>query len=282
MIFPAPSLLPGLALSGGALLAVAGVGKLYAGVRGLDSDSAIRRALGVGPSAWRRVEIGAAAVECLTSTALLAGLAPEAAGAALAAQGVVFTVLLANARRVGVPGGCGCIGWRRTGAESMTWRSQARALWVVAAGLLQLTAPWPGLVGLARPGPVAGAVAGAILVVLLSARVPRTPRCHRRLWLPLRDTLQALQRHPVYTAMAAAAGPPADVFGYRRAGCADELWFPVVGVPGDVPRTICFRVAHGRDGTLIVHASVLLLGPGGAAHGRPAVGRASDWHGGVH
>lgn len=256
MIFPAPSPLSGLALSGGVLLAVAGVGKLYAGVRGLDSDSAIRRALGVGPGAWRRVEVGAAALECLTGAAVVAGLAPRAAGVALAGQGVVFSALLAHARLVGAKGGCGCMGWRRAGAGSVTWRSLARALWVLAAGLIQLATPWPGPAALARPGALAGAVAGGILVVLLGAGVPRTPRCHRRLWRPLGETLRALREHPVYAAMAAAAGPFGTAVGYRREGCADELWFPVVSGPGDGPHTVCFRVAHGPDGALTVHAVV--------------------------
>lgn len=142
---PASSLLSGFALSGAALLAVAGAGKLLSGVGGPDSDSAIRRALGIGPRAWRQIEVAAAALECATATAVLTGLAPAMAGTVMAGQGAVFAGLLANARRVGAPGGCGCLG-RRGGAEAVTWRSFARALWGARGG----PAPGPGAV--ARPG----------------------------------------------------------------------------------------------------------------------------------
>jgi hypothetical protein len=182
----------------------------------------------------------------------------------MAGQGAVFTGLLANARRVGAPGGCGCLG-RRGGGEAVTWRSLARALWVVAAGVLQVTAPWPGPGSLTRPGPLAGAVAGGILVALLSAGLPyRTPRCHRRLWYPVRETAAALAAHSTFAAMAATAGPLGTAFGYRRIRCVEELWFPASAAPGQAPKIVDFRVTHGPTGALAVHASLRDEMPGPA------------------
>ena len=256
MPLPASSLLWGIALGGAALLAVAGAGKLIPGAGGPDSDSAVRRALGVGPGAWRRIEMAAGVLECATAAAVMTGLAPAAAGTVMAVQGAVFTGLLANARRVGAPGGCGCLG-RGSGAGAVTWRSFARALSVLAAGVLEVVAPWPGPGSLARPGPLAGAVAGGIVVVLLGARLPqRSPRCHRRLWYPLRETATALMGHPAFAAMAASVGPLGTAFGYRRTRCLEEFWFPVPAAPGQAPRTVGFRVTHGPSGELSVHASL--------------------------
>jgi hypothetical protein len=256
MLLPASSALSGVALSGAALLAVAGVGKLHSGVRGPDSDSAIRRALGIGPGVWRLIELTAGALECATAAVVLTGLAPTVAGAVMAGQGAVFTGLLAHARRVGAPGGCGCLG--RRGEEAVTWRSFARALWVLAAGLLQVAAPWPGPGSLSRPWPVAGAVVGVIVVVLLEAGLPdRTPRCHRRLWFPLRDTARALVRHPAFAAMGAGMGPPGRAFRYRRTRCVEEFWFPAPAAAGETPRVVGFRVTRGATGALAVHASLL-------------------------
>lgn len=256
MSVPASDLLSGIALSGAALLAVAGAGKLLTGAGGPDSDSAIRRALGIGPGAWGRIEVAAAALECATAAAVLTGLVPAVAGTVMAGQGAVFTGLLANARRVDAPGGCGCLG-RRGGSEAVTPRSFARALWVLAAGLLQLVAPWPGPGSLTRPGPLAGAVAGGIVVALLSAGLPyRTPWCHRRLWYPLRETARALVGHPAFAAIATAAGPLGTAFAYRRVRCVEEFWFPAPAAPGEAPRIASFRVTHGPTGDLAVHASL--------------------------
>lgn len=247
----------GFAASCGALLVLAGAGKLYRGLRGVAGSSAIRRALGMTRRRWRRVELAAGGAECALGLAICTRPAPVASGVALAMLGAGFCGLLGYARVKRVPGGCGCIEWRAapaTAARAVSWREIARAAVLAAAGAAEA-------VGAAhRPGAAdrgwfgAGLVAGAAVLVLLSARGPlRTPVCHRRLWLPDRATLRALTGHALFAAMAESAGPLGPVARHRRAGCTDEFWFPAAGEA----RAVVFHVRHqGPGGILAVRASL--------------------------
>ena len=201
-----------------------------------------------------RTTLSAGALELATGVAVCVGLVRVLAGIAMAAQGAIFSGLLAYTRRNGVAGDCGCLGWRDS-AYGMTWRGLARAGWVLAAGLLDLTVGWPGPSGLTRPWSAAGTVGGGIVVTLLSVNLPyRTPSCNRRLWYPRRDTLDALTRHAVFAAMAAAAGPLGKEFAYRRVRCSEEFWFPATLACGPARQALVFRVTHAPGGGLAVHA----------------------------
>src|SRR5580698_3003766 len=105
--------LVGCVVSCGALLVLAGLGKAYRGVRRMDGSAAIWRALRIPRRLVPHAELAIGAVECLTGAAVCARIYPVAAGAAMALLGAVFCALLGYVRANRVPGGCGCLGWRK-------------------------------------------------------------------------------------------------------------------------------------------------------------------------
>jgi hypothetical protein len=255
MVLPGYLVLSGAVAGTGVFLLIAGAAKL----RTAGGDSAIRRALRLGPGGWRAVELTAAVAECATGAAVGAGLFPVIAGIAMAAQGAAFVVLLSYVRMARIPGDCGCIRWRQPGGPgAVSWRALARAAWILAAGVLDVTARRPAGASLSRPWFDAGCAAALLALAGLSADLPpRTVRCHRRLWLPARGTLAALTRNALFQAMADAAGPFGPEVGYLRAGCTDEFWFQAVPGTGPPASAVLFRVSHtARGASLAVQASV--------------------------
>ena len=261
----------------GLLLALAGAGKARQASRGIESATAIRRALRVPRRRWRAAELATAAAECATAAAIL--IWPAAGGAAMAALGIVFCALLGYVKAAGVPGGCGCLGWRpRYRADTIGIRAIARAAALAVVGTACAVAlTWTANPGAAGGGAVSddpfgidglfwgGLLGMAVILTLLSAPAPRTPRCGRPLWRPVRGRLRALAGHDLFAAMAADAGPFGVEAGHRRAGCDDEFWFwpedgaPVVFTVGSVPpdgmlavRATRAAVADHRDGVVPV------------------------------
>ena len=241
-------LLAGAVAGSAALLLIAGAGKVCRWRRVPDGD-AIARALGISPGHWRRVLVATGTVECLTGAAALLGGPAVLVGSAIAALGAVFSIVLAHTRRAHVTGSCGCV--VRDSAHAVTWRAQARAAFILGAGVAQAAAgishppawTWPSF-----------AVATGVLLGLLSVDHEwRTPRCHRRLWWPKRETAGRLLRHNVYKAMAASDGPFDATVGYRRAGCVEEFRF----APRRGGRVVVFRVTRpDLTGALAVQASI--------------------------
>jgi methylamine utilization protein MauE len=249
--------LAGFAVSCGALLILAGLGKVYRGVRRMDGATAIWRALRFPRRLVARAELALGGVECLTGAAVAAQVCPVAAGVAMSGLGAAFCVMLLYVRAKRVPGGCGCLGWRKraeAAAATVTWRAVLRAGTLVAAG----TAAASGVTATGRPASFyAGTLTGGVVLGLLSTRAPlRTPRCRRPLWRPAHVSVRALTGHEVFAAMAGAAGPFGAEIGHRRAGCADEFWFPAAG--GDGGNAVVFRVSYAAPGdSLTVHASLV-------------------------
>jgi hypothetical protein len=248
--------LRGCEVSCGALLAVAGAGKAYHGVRGIEADTAVRRALRIPRRSWRHAELASGLVECGIGACTLVW--PGGAGVAMAAAGAAFCVLLGYARAKRIAGGCGCLGWR-TRAETITWRAIARSGMLLAVGAAFAGVTFAG--GGAGAGTAeafrdawcyAGILAAGTILVLLSMAAPaRTPICRRPLWRPIRATARSLARHEIFTAMAAAEGPFAPEARYRRTGCTEEFWF--LAEAGDA---MVFQVRHpARGGSLAVHAA---------------------------
>jgi hypothetical protein len=256
-----PAFLAGCAVSCGALLVLAGSSKVYRGTRRMDGHSAIWRALRIPRRLISTAELAVGGLECLTGAAVCARIYPVAAGVAMASLGAAFCVLLGYVRVKRVPGGCGCVSWRRpargraTPAQTVTWRVVARAGMLSAAGIADALAPGGTIVD-RQAWFYAGALTAALILTLLTTRVlVRTPVCHRPLWRPARSLLKALAGHEVFEAMASAAGPFGSDVRHRRAGCADEFWFPVAGYNDG--RSVAFLVSYGAPGgSLTIHASV--------------------------
>jgi methylamine utilization protein MauE len=251
----------------GLLLVAAGASKLYRGLRGLTSDTAVRRALRMPLRRWRVAEPVAGCAECAVGLVVCAGLLPVAGPAVMAGLGAAFCALLGYARAKGLSGGCGCIEWRAPAARAgrtVSGREIARSAVVLGVGIAAaVTAPAGATAApIARATGngawfAAGLAAGSVVLVLLSAPAPwRTPVCHRPLWRPGRATLRALTGHGVYQAMAESAGPLGPLARHQAAGCADEFWFPVAD-GGARHRSVVFQVRYGRPGgALAVRASV--------------------------
>jgi hypothetical protein len=266
-------LLAGFVVSGGAVLGLAGLSKLYRGLRHIDGGTAVRRVLRMPRRRWRRAEMAVGGLECLTGTLVCAGAYPVAGGVAMAGLGAVFCVLLGYARINRVPGGCGCLSWRQTAAAEasaagrVSWRAMARSGMLLGAGLAGAVTGTATAGAFHRAWFYPGALAGSLAFVLLSVRLAvRTPVCHRRLWRPARAALRALLAHETFAAMAASAGPFGPVAGYRRDGCTEEFWLTPAG-PGPA-RAVVFRVSYpAPDARPAVHASLrdpaaMTTGPG--------------------
>ena len=252
-------LLAGLEVSCGAVLVLAGLSKLYRGVRRIDGGTAIRRVLRVPRRRWRRAEMTVGGLECLTGTLVCGRVHPVAGGVAMAALGAVFCVLLGYARIKRVSGGCGCLSWRKTAvtaAGTVTWRAIARSGLLLGAGVAGAVTGTTTSGAFHRAWFYPGVLAGSLIFVLLSERlVARTPVCHRQLWRPARAALQALAAHETFAAMAASAGPFGPVASYRRDGCTEEFWLTPAGHDGT--QAVVFRVSYpAPDEPLAVHASL--------------------------
>jgi len=245
--------LTGCVVSCGVLLALAGAGKVYRGVRQTGGSTAVWRALRVPRRLISRAELAAGLLECLTGAAVCIRIYPVAAGSAMALLGASFCTLLIYVRINQVPGDCGCVGLRKRAdgiAETVTWRAMARAGLLAAAGITAAV----GSAGGASVLFYAGLLTGGVVLALLSMRMPlRTPGCRRALWRPVRSSLRSLTAHEMFTAMASSAGPLGSDVSYRRSGCTDEFWFPA-GADG---KTVVFRVSRtAPGGSLAVQASV--------------------------
>lgn len=252
-------ILSGAVLACGGLFVLSGAAKLYRAARHTDvSGSAIRAALRISPQRWRWVETAAGVLETATGLAVCAAFHPVVAGAALAAQGAIFSVLLAYARRAKASGGCSCVRSSKDGDTLITWPVQARAAWLLVAGVVE------ALVRLPRPavgsgdGLIAGFVGLSALLLMLAAEASwQSPRCNLPIPPRPRNTARVLMRHGVYEAMADAVGPFAEGFSYRREGCVEVFQFAATGRPGRADRMVAFRVSRpGRGGALAVEARI--------------------------
>jgi hypothetical protein len=259
----------GCVASCGVLLAVAGASKLYRAARRMPDDSAVRRALGVTRRRWRRAEPAIGILECAVGVIVCAGVYPTLGGAAMAVLGAGFCVLLGYARLRRVPGGCGCIEWRAVpvpAAGTVTWREIVRGALVAVAGVAGALFLRGEAGAFGRPWFWAGLLVGGALLILLSTRtLPRTPVCRRPLWFPARATLRALAGNAVFEAVAESAGPFGPVVRYRRAGCGEEFWFTPLPGPAAGPgqagrglqRAVVFQARYAAPGGgLAVQASV--------------------------
>jgi len=251
--------LAGWVASCGALLAVAGASKLYRGARGLTGGTAVLRALRVPPRWWRMAETVVGGAECVAGVAVCAGV--RLAALVMAGLGGAFCVLLGYVRVRRVPGGCGCIEWRKpapTATQTVTWRELARSATLIGAGIAGATAAHADAAAFGQVWFDAGVLAGSVTAVLLSLRGPwRTPVCRRPLWRPGRATVRALTQHPVFQAMAQSAGPFGPPVRHRASGCTDEFWFAPAG-SGEPEPAVMFGVRHAApDGALTVWASLL-------------------------
>ena len=256
-------ILSGTITSTAMLLLIAAAGKLAARARRADADSAIRRALRIPPARWRVVELVTGIAEVATAIGVCSGRCPTISGTALASMGAAFGVTLAYTRHAGTPGGCECVRLRGA-SRTITWRTLARAAWLLGVGTLTVFLRPPGLRAITHPWYDGGLVVAGIILAGLSADLPpRTRRCRRRLWLPTRDTYKALTRTTVFDAITTMVGPLGPPYRHRRAGCVDEFWTPATARPATAhdahrPDTVVFRVTHtGAAGAVAVQAAVL-------------------------
>jgi hypothetical protein len=244
------------------VLVVAGAGKLYRGVRGLDDMTAIRTALRMPRRQWRLFGLAAGVVECAVGVVVCSGRFGVPGGVALACLGAVFCALLGYVRVKKVSGDCGCIRWRPSSSGAgpagvPPWRAIARGGMLLGAGVAYAGVS-AGTAGAPRQSWwfAGGLAAGLAVLALLSLpSLTRTPRCRRPLWRQTSATLRALASHDAFAAMAGSAGPFGPVVRYRRTGCTDEFWFTVPA--GEGSRAAVFQVRRAAHGTrLAVHTSL--------------------------
>jgi hypothetical protein len=251
------SIVAGWVVSCGAVLIVAGTGKLYRGARDLEGSTAIWHVLRIPRRRWRHAELAAGGLECATGVLVCSGANPALGGAGMAALASVFCVLLGYMRIKRIPGDCGCIRWQpapEPTPEGVAWRAIARSGMLLGAGIAGAILPADVTGRSGRAWFAAGILAGGTVLVLLSVTMPMlTPACRRPLWRRMRTTLHALAGHEIFAAMAASAGPFGPVARYRRTGCTDEFWFmPAAGQGG---QAVVFRVSRtAPGGRLTVHA----------------------------
>ena len=142
-----PIFLAGCVTGCGALLVLAGAGKVYRGVRQQAGSTAVWRALRIPKRLARRSELTAGGVECAAGALVCARVYPVAGGIALAVLGAWFCALLGYLRASRIPGDCGCLGWRRTAeaaAKTVTGRAMIRAALLCAAGIAAALRPGAG------------------------------------------------------------------------------------------------------------------------------------------
>lgn len=250
--------LSGAVLACGALLILSGVAKLYRTTRHAPTtDSAIRTALRINPRRWQRVELAAAVPESATGLAVCTAFHPVISGTALAVLGTTFTSLLAYARHAKASGGCSCIRSSKDPDASIRWPTQARAAWLLAAGIIEATTHLPRPTPTTPSGIAIGLVALITLAFMLAAEGPwPAVRCRLRIPLGPRTTLRTLMNHGVFEAMSNAVGPFAEGFAYHREGCIEEFRFAATPHPGRANRAVAFRVtrtAHSRHLAVEAH-----------------------------
>jgi hypothetical protein len=253
--------LAGCVVACGALLVLAGAGKVYRGVRRTDGSSAVWRALRVPRRLVVPADVAFGVLECVTGGFVCARVDPVVSGVVLAVLGSAFCAVLAYIRIRRIPGDCGCVGLPKRAnalAETVTWRAMTRAGLLAVAGVMAAVG---STTGFGVPFYV-GVLTGAAVLTLLSTRTaPRTPVCRRALWRPVRSSVRALTAHELYATMASAAGPFSGDYTYRRTGCTDEFWFSAGA------KTVVFRMSRtAPSGSLAVHATV---------HATVAVGQSS-------
>jgi methylamine utilization protein MauE len=229
------------------------------GAEDAGDDHAIRQALRLRAGPWRLLLPVVGCAEVVTGAVALSGRYPTGAGAATAALGVSFVILLGYARARRASGGCGCNSWRRR-QEPVSWRSFLRAVLLAGAGAGELTGPggYVRVTTMPRPWFAAGAViaAGVLLLADLTGPV-RTPVCHRPALFPVRRTLRALTAHPAFAGVVAASGPFGPKVEHRRNACTDKFWFSGGG------DTVGFDVEHiGRS---LAVRSAVCAAPAGPA-----------------
>jgi len=248
----ADAILSGAVLACGALFVLSGAAKLWRVIGRAGSGGAIRAALRVSAQRWRFVELAAALAELGTGSAVCSGFHPVVAGGAMAAQGAVFSVVLAYARHAKATGGCACVLRPKDPDLTIGWPVQTRAACLLIIGVLEATAHPPRPYAPTGSWPIAAITGVLLLVAMLSAEHPwRTPHCGRRIWSPRRETVRALMRHGVFEAMSAASGPFADGFTHRRDGCFDEFWFTPAARENTAGRTVSFRVGRATPGSAL-------------------------------
>lgn len=233
----------------GAILVWAGWGKAFGG---LSAARARRSAL---PRLVGEQRAGAAyrltgGLELLIAAAVLMPPWWILDGVATSLLAAGFVGYLGYAKAVAPDSSCGCVG---AAAVPVSWRSQARAGLLLAAGLSILRADggWPAAIG-DRP-----AVVGGVLLVELAAFVALSPELDRwwlrplRQWrvrvshplaggptqTPLASTEQQLLRSPAYRAVAGALR--SDIRDHWDEG----EW-----------RFVCYTASHGTTEALAVFA----------------------------
>ncbi len=213
---------------------------------------------------WRHLTWAAGGAECAAGVLVCSRAYPAVGGASMAVLAAVFCALLGYVLIKRIPGGCGCIRWGATAeaADSVTWRSVARAALLFAAGAADALVRADAAAASQRGWFMAGVVLGGIALVGLSVRMPaRTPFCRRPLLRPTQAMLGALARYETFAAMAASAGPFSPVVRHRRTGCTDEFWFtPADGQASQTSQAsqaVIFRVNHSVNSPLpAVHISL--------------------------
>lgn len=252
------AILSGAVLACGALFVLSGAAKMRRVIGRVDGGGAIRKALRISPQRWRWVELAAALAESGTGLAVCSGFHPAVAGGAMAAQGALFSAVLAYARRAKATGGCACVLKSKDPDALIGWPVQVRAAWLLAIGVLDAVVRLPRPFASTGSWLVSGVTGVLVLVLLLSPEHPwRTPRCGRRIWSPRRETVRALMRHGVFEAMSATAGPFDDGFAHRRDGCFDEFRFIPAAGANTAGRAVSFRVSRETaGGALAVEARI--------------------------
>lgn len=232
-------------------LAGAGVAKLWAIGKGRAVESSVLAGATIPRRYWGSLMLSVGITEvCAAAMVWTPGVTTVGFGA-MATLGACFLSGVANARRVGKAGSCGCLPMRSE-SDSVS-RAILRSGWLAASGLYGLAVtPTP-------PFLVRSLLGSAVSVVLLSV-LSGMPlgRCGRGLG-GSRAAVRRLRRHPVFLAMQQQMGP-LDSWQHLRAGCDDEFEFLV----DDRGQAVRFSVRNQRGEATGVHAAVVQVASGGA------------------
>jgi hypothetical protein len=204
---------------------------------------------------WGLVECGAGLVEIVGGVGACTGAFPFGVGLLLLLQGSAFVVVLATVRARHLSGGCGCV--RRGNVstrQQVTMRSFLGAGFVLVSGAIELSAPggnfsvWLFLVGLS--------CGTALLVVAYADELPRSPRCHRRLWRGADDLLYRLTHSPVFASVEKSFGPLGSPIGHQRDACAEKFYFRGGSSASESARLVAFYVSLSETERLRVKVSL--------------------------
>lgn len=250
------SVLRGVIISAATLLILTGASKLHRTVPNSHSDNAIRRALRVDLETWRRMSWASGIAEVVIGTWVCVNRPTIVPGTLLISVGLIFVALQLYAYRTGTQGDCGCIGWRNH-KEPITFRTVLRAGWVLMAGILDVVIGKPSGIGIINAWVGIGLLGGWSLLLLLGHGLhPRSPWCHRPLWRPKRQAIDALLNHASFRSMMSGADQLRLECVYRRQKCVEEIWFFTPYREGRPDSSIVFRLRHVAHGGLAIHASV--------------------------